>query len=364
MKKTITRLAAGAMVASLFLVQPMAAMAAPVAPVNAIFTDEGGTSMEDAQSFSIGDTVKVNFTDKSLRETRFFVFETDDTNDNWYIFKGVVPTAGGISGVYDILDSDGVSLADKINTYSNYEAGFKLKANSTYYLTIRNDYNTGTYSVKTSSEPDDAGENEGEALEIVSGKKYNLHTSTSYDRDWFTFEAGLSKSKLRITSKMKDYLRWTVYDEDMVKVTSGSVGTNSADDETIDTKKGSRYYIEIYAGYYGGYGDYTLTVDSGKAGGDTGAPTGKVTINSVTAGTKQATVKYTGVSGADGYVIFYTLDPNFKQFIKLSATTGTTCTIKNLQSGKFYYFLVRPFVNVAGGKKYGALSDVKAVKIK
>lgn len=83
----------------------------------------------------------------------------------------------------------------------------------------------------------------------------------------------------------------------------------------------------------------------------------------VTAGTKQAAVKWTAVSGASGYQIQYGTSSSFSG-AKTVKTTGSAKTIGSLTAGKTYYFRIRAYVTVDGKDICSAWSSAKSVKIK
>ena len=89
----------------------------------------------------------------------------------------------------------------------------------------------------------------------------------------------------------------------------------------------------------------------------------KVTINSVTPGTKKLTVKYKAVTGTVKYQVAYKLKTNstYKTVTKL---TKTSYTVSKLTSGKYYNVKVRAYKIVNGKTYYGAWSLVKTVKVK
>lgn len=82
----------------------------------------------------------------------------------------------------------------------------------------------------------------------------------------------------------------------------------------------------------------------------------------VTAGKKQATLKWSAVTGATGYIVYYKTSAN-GSWTKLAATKGKSYTKTGLTSGKTYYFTVKAY-RVYGGKTYNAAYTTKSAKIK
>jgi hypothetical protein len=94
----------------------------------------------------------------------------------------------------------------------------------------------------------------------------------------------------------------------------------------------------------------------------------KGNIKSVTntaAGT--ATIKWTGVNGANGYKIYRSATGkagSFKVIETVKIGFGKTLKDKKLKKGKTYYYKVQAYRKVDGKMVYGALSNAKSVKIK
>ena len=89
----------------------------------------------------------------------------------------------------------------------------------------------------------------------------------------------------------------------------------------------------------------------------------KVATPKVTAGKKSATVKFTKVTGAKGYVIQYSTDKKFKKGVKSTTVKTTSKKITKLTGKKTYYFRVRAY-GVDKTTNVGAWSTVKSAKIK
>lgn len=86
----------------------------------------------------------------------------------------------------------------------------------------------------------------------------------------------------------------------------------------------------------------------------------KAKITKLTAGKKQLTVKFAKVKLAKSYKVQVSTDKKFKKNVTIKTTKKTSLTIKKLKSNKKYYVRVQ----AVSGKKTGAYSAVKNVKIK
>lgn len=83
----------------------------------------------------------------------------------------------------------------------------------------------------------------------------------------------------------------------------------------------------------------------------------------VTAGKKQAAVSWKKVTGASGYVVYYSTSKDGK-YKKLATVKSTSYTAKKLTSGKTYYFKVAAYKTVNKSNIYGGYSSPAAVKVK
>lgn len=87
------------------------------------------------------------------------------------------------------------------------------------------------------------------------------------------------------------------------------------------------------------------------------------TVNfSVTAGSKKAAIKWSKVTGATGYKVYYKTSANGK-WICLKTTTGTSYTKTGLIKGKTYYFTVKAYKKYSG-QTFNGSYVAKSVKIK
>ncbi len=86
----------------------------------------------------------------------------------------------------------------------------------------------------------------------------------------------------------------------------------------------------------------------------------KAKISKLTAGKKQLTVKFAKVKNAKSYKVQVSTDKKFKKNVITKTTKSTSLTIKKLKTNKKYYVRVQ----AVAGKKTGAYSAVKNVKVK
>lgn len=86
--------------------------------------------------------------------------------------------------------------------------------------------------------------------------------------------------------------------------------------------------------------------------------TPNVTLKSNAA--KAVTVSWDKVSGATGYVVYYSTEKN-GTYKKVKSTTGTSVTVNNLTAGKGVYFKVRAYRKTSNGNVYSASSAAKRI---
>lgn len=82
----------------------------------------------------------------------------------------------------------------------------------------------------------------------------------------------------------------------------------------------------------------------------------------LTAGANKATVKWSKVTGASGYIVYYKASAN-GTWQRLNVTTGTSYTKTGLTKGKTYYFTVKAYKKV-GNTTYNGAFTAKSVKVK
>lgn len=89
-------------------------------------------------------------------------------------------------------------------------------------------------------------------------------------------------------------------------------------------------------------------------------------IAKVTAGTSQAKVTWSKVSGASGYRLYYKTSKNgtWKYVTQIGSGNTTSYTHKGLKKGQTVYYKMRAYRTVSGTKVFGAYSAEKYAKIK
>ncbi|MBR0507823.1 MAG: fibronectin type III domain-containing protein [Clostridia bacterium] len=90
-------------------------------------------------------------------------------------------------------------------------------------------------------------------------------------------------------------------------------------------------------------------------------------LNSVTAGSRRMTIKWTGSSVFTGYQIQYATNKSFTEnakAIKITNPKTYATTVKSLKSGKTYYVRIRSYHEFEGMTYFGQWSNVLSCKVK
>lgn len=105
------------------------------------------------------------------------------------------------------------------------------------------------------------------------------------------------------------------------------------------------------------YSTFSTSTDTVKA------CTKPATVNfTLTSGTKKATVSWSKVTGATGYIVYYKTSAS-GSWQRLTVTTGTSFTKSGLTSGKTYYFTVKAY-KTYNGTTYNGSFTTKSVTVK
>lgn len=135
----------------------------------------------------------------------------------------------------------------------------------------------------------------------------------------------------------------------------------------INVKKlesGTKYKFRVKA--YTVLGGNTYYADSYKGITAVTKPS-KVNLENISSKKRgEVTLEWKKTSGADGYRIVYADNSKFKSSKKVTVSAGKTVksSVKNLKSGKKYYFKVRAYKSLNGKKVYGPYSAVKNITVR
>ncbi len=131
----------------------------------------------------------------------------------------------------------------------------------------------------------------------------------------------------------------------------------------------AKYYTVKYSKGCTDIGTYKVRVTfkgiySGKVYRNFKIVPGRVTdLDAVSKKAGTATLSWSPVKGAQKYVIYYSTSKN-DGYKKLAVTKKTAYNVKDLKSGKGYYFIVKSFARVNDNGYYGAKSNRDGARIK
>ncbi|WP_455537806.1 fibronectin type III domain-containing protein, partial [Terrisporobacter sp.] len=256
--------------------------------------------------------------------------------DGYKIYRATSKT-GTYKSIKTITNSSTVSYTNKsLTTGSTYY--YKVRA----YRTVDGKKIYGDFSLVSYAKP------------VLSLPTTVKAISSSYNSNKITWDkvTGAGGYKIyRATSKTGTY-------KSIKTITNGS--TVSYTNKALVT--GSTYYYKIRA---------YKTVDGKKVYGSyssivSAKPVLKTPGITLIAGSKKATVKWSKVSGSNGYEVYRATSKTGKYSKAKTVTKGSIVSYinSNLTKRKIYYYKVRAYKTVNGKKVYSSYSTVKSVKIK
>ena len=270
------------------------------------------------QMNSAGD-IRINFKHENLNDNKCYwkIYLYNDSVQELAVMES--------KGAESSVSSDNISL----------QAG-------TYYIHVRPDYySTATYTLSVSS-----GYSTSKPTLKASALAYN-----QIKLSWNKYSSASGYGIYRSTSKNGTYKE--------IKAI-----TNKSTTSYIDTKvtPGKTYYYRVrpYKNVSGKktYGSYSSIVK-------VKAAPAKVTISSVKAGAKRASVTWKKQKNISGYEVYMSTnkDRGYKKVKTISKASTTRYVKTGLTKGKKYYFKVRAYKAVNGKKIYGDFSSAKGIKI-
>lgn len=230
-----------------------------------------------------------------------------------------------------------VTRTNNTNTYTvqNLSAGTTYMFSVLAYKNVNgNDITSISYPTVTSSTNP----------AVVSGFKVSATTASAVKLTWNKTSGATGYFVYRYNSSTKKYVR------------IAKVNANTYTDKKL---KAGMTYIYAVKAYKTINANEILSISYPKIT----TSTNPATVNfKLTAGSKKATVKWSKVTGASGYIVYYKISSN-GSWKKLKTTTGTSFTKTGLIKGRTYYFTVRAYRNV-NGKTYNGSFTTKSIRIK
>lgn len=190
----------------------------------------------------------------------------------------------------------------------------------------------------------------------VSNLKWTATGTNSVKLTWNSVLGAEGYKVYRYDSSTKKYvLVKTIKDPETTTITC-----------TKNLKVGTRYTFKVLAYATSETDGETVTIKGAENKCYTATKPTRVTLSSVTAGTKSFTVKW-GKKTCTGYEILYATNSSFTNAKKVTVSSASTVSkkITGLTKGKKYYVKVRAYKTTTDGKKvYGTYSKYKTVTAK
>lgn len=315
-------------------------------------------------------------------------YKVKTTKTGYFNVKFTVDSSNNLENIGDgwyisILNANAEEIVTYYTTYTFTTVNIPY-AKGTYYVKI---YAKSTsdapvdciYHVEVKETASKVWESEGNdtqnKADVISlNKKYHALTMQGDDTDWYKFTVKKSGSvkidlKKHSSVNVEDIKNgWSVYvykksSSEPVKVMEG---IKNKDSVTLNVKKGI-YYIKVCASNYNsflGTGAPFLCRYELKASFSEKPAT--VSIKSVKAGKKKATITWKKASKATGYYVYRSTSKNGKYTKIATIKKGKTVKYvdKKVKSGKKYYYKIIAINKSNGVTAKGSYSKIKNVKVK
>lgn len=280
--------------------------------------------------------------------------------------------AGIKISIYDALKTE-VYCYEKSHSAWVYDfsTGSIYLTGGMYYLEIEENYVDST-TISFIATIDSMGESFAEtqdvnndvidnASAIALKTKYKGALTQNDEVDYYKFTVpAAGRINFNMTNAADGTLKYAIYDSSVNATYINRVDRNGKVAEYITLAKGT-YYLAITKNDSNcGVGSYNFNIDY-----VANVPTAPKIKNVKNLSKKKMTVKWSKVTGADGYELQYSTKSNFKSKVvrKTISASKTSATYSKLTKVKTYYVRMRSYVKVDGVKKYSSWSNRKSVKI-
>ena len=249
-----------------------------------------------------------------------------------------------------------------------------------YYMVIR-DARTESFSFvvymdsvgESFTETQDSNNDMPSDASVISLKKrYKGILAQNDDIDYYRFQIpAAGQITFNMTNSVSGTVKYGVYNQSLNPVYTNLVGSGYKVTQPVQVKRGVYYLAIAKEDVNRGVGSYTFSIDHTQKGqtkpGTNNVTVKKAKINSVrNSARKKMIVKWSRVSGASGYELWYSTSSNFKKGVtkKRLSSSVTSKTYSGLKKKKTYYVRIRAYKNISGAKKYGKWSSKKSVFIR
>lgn len=211
-----------------------------------------------------------------------------------------------------------------------------------------------------------------DASVISLKKRYKGILAQNDDIDYYRFQIpAAGQITFNMTNSVSGTVKYGVYNQSLNPVYTNLVGSGYKVTQPVQVKRGVYYLAIAKEDVNRGVGSYTFSIDHTQKGqtkpGTNNVTVKKAKINSVrNSARKKMIVKWSRVSGASGYELWYSTSSNFKKGVtkKRLSSSVTSKTYSGLKKKKTYYVRIRAYKNISGAKKYGKWSSKKSVFIR
>lgn len=300
-------------------------------------TDYSGYGNDIAVKTTIGKTTLSKVASAAYNKITLTWKKTDGASG--YRVYRATSKSGTYKEIKQLSSGSTVSWSDNDGLTAGKTYYYKVRA----YRTVDGEEVYGDYSDIKSAKP------------VPSKATLSKASSSAYNKIKVTWKKVTGASGYRVyrsTSKNGTY-------KYVKQLSKGS--TVSYTDKGLTAGKTYYYKVRAYRTVSGAqvYGEYS-GIKSAKP-----VPV-KAKISKLTTAKNKATVKWSKVSGASGYEVYYAMSKNgkYKRAKRLTKGSAVSFTHSKLKTGKTYYYKVRAYRTVNGKRVYGAYSAVKGKKVK
>lgn len=328
------------------------------------------TTFATARELQFNTSIAEELTQKDAK--RYYKFSVDEASE-LNIGATIGSRAAGIKiYIYDASKTEVYCFEKRGSSWINdFSTGSIYLTGGMYYLEIE-EYSVDS-TISFVATLDSMGETFAEtqdvnndvidnASSIALKTKYKGALTQNDEVDYYKFTVpAAGRINFNMTNATNGTLKYAIYDSSVNATYIKTVAENGKVSEYITLAKGTYYLAITKDDSKSGVGSYNFNIDY-----VANVPTAPKIKSVKNTSKKKMTVKWSKVTGADGYELQYSIKSNFKSKVvkKTISASKTSAAYSKLTKGKTYYVRMRSYVNVDGVKKYSSWSSKKSVKIK
>ena len=330
------------------------------------FPSETNTSFAKAREIESGVSVARTFPDSGGK--RYYKFSLEQAGKVDLVFDVSASAYVGSMNIkiydnsqteiYSDKKYESFSLNDIYLTGGNYYLMAEFHRSTTFSF-IANMDSMGESFMETQDSNNDIS---SYASCISLKKKYKGILAQNDDIDYYKFNVpAKGLITLNLTNSTSSTVKYAVYDQSMNPVYTNTVSGGYKISQPVSIKNGDYYIAIAKKNVNEGTGSYTFSIDYTKK--NTATPK----IKSIKNTSKETiTVKWSQITGAAGYELWYSVKSNFKSGVVKSEldSSVTSASYYGLSKKKKYYVKIRAYEEINGIKEYGKWSKKKSIVIK